>query len=156
LTIHPLVGRLCCKDGLAELQATPSSGGIVHLIPSKIFFQSVDWQALYHRQVEMPYKPDLKDDTDLSSFETTFTREAPVDSVVEHGSGNDAANGGKSTKGRAFMNFFGMTGSSPTNQGAGAGATGEENVFKGFSFTKDEASIDEPSTTAADILSADE
>lgn len=29
----------------------------------KSFFQDIDWDALYNRQVEMPYIPDLKGNT---------------------------------------------------------------------------------------------
>ncbi len=39
----------------------------------------------------MPYKPKLVGETDVSSFETTFTRERPVDS-------NPDADGGDGTK----------------------------------------------------------
>ena len=38
--------------------------------------------------LDMPYKPDLRGETDLSSFETTFTKEAPIDSVTD---GNDVS-----------------------------------------------------------------
>ena len=75
--------RLCCRDGTAEMKAIP-------------WFQAVDWDALYNRQIKMPYQPKLQNDTDLSSFETTFTREKPIDSVMEN-EGND--NKKKSNKG---------------------------------------------------------
>ncbi|KAJ1439753.1 kinase-like domain-containing protein [Ochromonadaceae sp. CCMP2298] len=53
--------RLCCKGGTLEMKNIP-------------YFQVVDWDALLERRIEMPYKPRLVGETDVSSFETTFTR----------------------------------------------------------------------------------
>jgi serine/threonine protein kinase len=62
--------RLCCREGIAEMKASP-------------FFGAIDWDALYKKQIKMPYMPKLQNETDLSSFETTFTREKPIDSVMD-------------------------------------------------------------------------
>lgn len=110
--------RLCCKDGLLELKALP-------------FFNSLDWDALYERRLEMPYRPDLKDNTDISSFEATFTREAPVDSLSEQNARENKSK--RQTGKKGIMGLFGL-GSS--NQGNGMSDDGD--VFKGFTFTKDE------------------
>lgn len=116
--------RLCCKDGIGELRNLP-------------FFSTIDWDALYERRVEMPYRPDLKDQTDVSSFETTFTREAPIDSLSEN------ANSGKSKKTKkGIMGMFGMGGGNASAVGGGGQGVPEESddvdAFKGFTFTKDE------------------
>ena len=106
-------GRLCCKNGIDELKT------------QQPFFMSIDWDALYNRKIEMPYKPELQGVTDISSFETTFTKEAPIDSVVENQDGKS-----KSTR-RGIMNFFGMGGS-----GNPGGEKVDADVFRGFSFNK--------------------
>lgn len=43
----------------------------------------------------MPYKPELRGVTDLSSFETTFTREVPIDSVSDPKENGNSAKDGK-------------------------------------------------------------
>lgn len=74
LAKNPMV-RLCCRPenkergGICEMKALP-------------FFAGVDWDALYARKIKMPYEPKLAGDSDISSFEATFTKERPVDSVV--------------------------------------------------------------------------
>ncbi len=77
--------RLCCRDGISEMKAHP-------------FFAAVDWDQLYRKQIKMPYAPKLQNETDLSSFETTFTREKPVDSVLE----GDKEEKKKSGKGKHY------------------------------------------------------
>ncbi len=95
------------------------------------FFQTVNWDALYERRVEMPYRPDLKDLTDISSFEATFTKEAPIDSVVDN---NNNSNSNKGKKKGGIMGYFGRGG------GANNASNGEDadDVFKGFTFARDE------------------
>lgn len=62
--------RLCCTNGITELKGTA-------------FFNGFDFDALSKRAMPAPYVPEIADATDISSFESTFTREAPVDSVSE-------------------------------------------------------------------------
>lgn len=64
--------RLGGKDGINELKQVP-------------WFAAVNWDDLLALKIEMPYKPKLQGDTDISSFETTFTKEKPIDSVPEPG-----------------------------------------------------------------------
>ena len=42
------------------------------------FFDSIEWDALYKKEVVPPFKPTLRDKNDLSNFDVEFTREAPV------------------------------------------------------------------------------
>ncbi len=56
--------------GISELKALP-------------FFSAVDWDALLEKKIVMPYRPRLVGDADVSSFETTFTREKAIDSVID-------------------------------------------------------------------------
>lgn len=44
------------------------------------FFRGVDWNDLIERKIEPPYRPPLKNEEDVSLFDTKFTRQAPVDS----------------------------------------------------------------------------
>ncbi|CAB3398548.1 unnamed protein product [Caenorhabditis bovis] len=37
------------------------------------FFKSVDWEALYRKEIEPPYKPNVQSDTDTSYFDAEFT-----------------------------------------------------------------------------------
>ncbi|CAM9505337.1 unnamed protein product, partial [Ectocarpus fasciculatus] len=62
--------RLCCHTGVEELKALP-------------FFNGLDWHALFNRRIRAPYIPELSNKEDVSSFETTFTKEAAVDSIAE-------------------------------------------------------------------------
>lgn len=126
----------------------------------------------------MPYQPKLQDATDISSFETMFTRERPVDSVVPDtgadatGGGTDAA--GKKKGGGGIMGLFGYgnntAAASPGGAGGGKGGVGKEGAeaspgggggagaaasagsFKGFSFAKEDsiASMDSGGNTPTD------
>ena len=46
-------------------------------VKKHIFFESINWDDLYQRRVEPPFRPDIKDDTDVSYFDTDFTSENP-------------------------------------------------------------------------------
>lgn len=107
--------RLCCTTGINELK-------------DLAFFNGLDWVALQEKRIEMPYKPALKDSVDITSFETVFTREAPVDSVSDANS-NEKSKGGKGILGT----IFGI-GKTDTN----AVAAPDQDAFKDFAFAKDE------------------
>jgi len=47
------------------------------------FFSSIDWDKLYNKEINPPYKPDVrKGQEDTSNFDTQFTSEPVVDSYV--------------------------------------------------------------------------
>jgi len=52
-------------------------------IKAHSFFRSFDWNVVYQRQVEPPFKPSLVNDEDVSLFDSKFTRMTPVDSPCE-------------------------------------------------------------------------
>lgn len=113
--------RLCCKDGTAEMRNLP-------------YFGIIDWDALYAGRIEMPYKPKLVGETDVSSFETTFTRERPVDS-------NPDAEGGEGVKRKSGKGgLLGLFGYGKDTQAANAKSEqqADNDAFKGFSFAKEE------------------
>ena len=68
--------RCCCSQGIKEMQHLP-------------FFSDLDWDALLNKTIKAPYVPEIGTEFDVSSFESTFTREAAVDSVADKGSGTD-------------------------------------------------------------------
>lgn len=74
------------KDILKKLlkrhpQARLGAGPDDHLAVQRHgFFKHINWDQLLSRQVEPPYKPPLKNEEDVSLFDTKFTRQSPVDS----------------------------------------------------------------------------
>ena len=109
--------RLCCTNGINELK-------------DLAFFTGLDWVALEEKRIEMPYKPALKDSVDITSFETVFTREAPVDSI------SDAPSGDKSKSGKGILGtIFGM---GKSDAKAAGGQLPDHDAFKDFAFAKDE------------------
>ena len=49
------------------------------------FFNSIDWEALYKREVVPPFRPTIEDRNDLSNFDTEFTSTAPFLTPVQSG-----------------------------------------------------------------------
>ncbi|CAF4269914.1 unnamed protein product [Rotaria socialis] len=49
-------------------------------IKSHSFFGHLNWNEVYAKRYEPPYKPILKSEDDVSQFDTKFTKQTPVDS----------------------------------------------------------------------------
>lgn len=47
------------------------------------FFDGIEWKKLINKEVQMEWKPDLKDENDVSCFYDQFTKEKPKFSVVD-------------------------------------------------------------------------
>lgn len=47
------------------------------------FFKQQDWNLVYARQLEAPFKPEIENEEDVSLFDTRFTKMTPVDSPCE-------------------------------------------------------------------------
>jgi len=47
------------------------------------FFEKIDWRRLLQKKIQPPFKPSVNSPVDVSNFDTVFTAEAPLDSVVE-------------------------------------------------------------------------
>ncbi|KAJ7375674.1 Ribosomal protein S6 kinase beta-2, partial [Desmophyllum pertusum] len=47
------------------------------------FFRAIEWEDLYSRKVEPPFKPNISGEEDVSQFDSKFTRQTPVDSPVD-------------------------------------------------------------------------
>jgi len=71
------------------------------------FFAGMSWQDVYALRVDAPFKPRVKGETDTSQFDTTFTQERPVDSVVDSGLSD--------TVRQEANTFQGFTYSAPSN-----------------------------------------
>jgi RAC serine/threonine-protein kinase len=52
-------------------------------IKAHAFFNGIDWDALYGRRVDAPFKPLLKGDTDVAYFDQEFTEESPIESYID-------------------------------------------------------------------------
>jgi serum/glucocorticoid-regulated kinase 2 len=47
------------------------------------FFEKIDWRRLAQKKIQPPFKPSVRSPVDVSNFDTVFTAEQPLDSVVE-------------------------------------------------------------------------
>jgi serum/glucocorticoid-regulated kinase 2 len=47
------------------------------------FFDKIDWHRLAQKKIQPPFKPSVRSPVDVSNFDTVFTAEQPLDSVVE-------------------------------------------------------------------------
>ncbi|KAI6214598.1 hypothetical protein M3Y94_00287300 [Aphelenchoides besseyi] len=52
-------------------------------IKKHAFFRSIDWNMVYRREAEPPFKPELHSDDDVGMFDTKFTSMEAVDSPCE-------------------------------------------------------------------------
>lgn len=61
--------RMGSADGVSDLMMHP-------------WFDTLDWNKLLRKEIDVPYKPMCLDDTDTSNFDRTFTSEPVVDSLA--------------------------------------------------------------------------
>lgn len=47
------------------------------------FFRQLNWDLVFGRQIEPPFKPEIESEEDVSLFDTRFTKMTPVDSPCE-------------------------------------------------------------------------
>lgn len=122
LSKNPIT-RLGGRNGIEELRSIP-------------YFAAINWDDLYARKIEVPYKPNIQDETDISSFEATFTKEKPVDSIPEPDRRSELDRKKKAGKGGGFLGMLGITSSTPTKPTDDM--SNDSDAFKGFSFNKEE------------------
>jgi hypothetical protein len=150
--------RLGGRDGLNELKQ------VAYL---NVPIAPVTWDDLYSKQIDMPYKPRLADDADISSFETTFTKEKPIDSVIDPNQENQGTEDGKKKKKTTnkkkkglFSSLFGSSNNNNNTTGNGTGkgtgngdannAQQHDDAFKDFSFAKADDVIANSTATATE------
>lgn len=54
-------------------------------IMSQPFFRNINWDDIYHKRVQPPYKPTINNPTDTSNFDSEFTSVTPVLTPVQSG-----------------------------------------------------------------------
>lgn len=54
-------------------------------IMSQPFFRSINWDDIYHKRVQPPFLPSIKNATDTSNFDSEFTSVTPVLTPVQSG-----------------------------------------------------------------------
>jgi serum/glucocorticoid-regulated kinase 2 len=120
--------RLCSKSGISEMKELP-------------YFIGTDWDGLYRLEVPMPFSPNVTSSTDVSSFETLFTNEAPVDSVSEQYKAKSKA------EGRSFFSMLGF-GFGKKKGDEKVSNKAEEDSFAGFAYTREDIEEGGTSTVA--------
>ncbi|KNC80538.1 AGC/RSK/RSKP70 protein kinase [Sphaeroforma arctica JP610] len=75
-----LLRKLLRRNTNNRLGSGPSD---VEEIKAHPFFAGVDWNAMLRRELEPPIKPSLRDQEDVSYFDTRFTSQPAVDSPCE-------------------------------------------------------------------------
>jgi len=66
-------------------------------IRAHAFYRGLDWDRLYNRQIQPPFKPKVKNAADVSQIDPVFTQEQAVDSLVVSNLSN--------VNGTEFQNF---------------------------------------------------
>jgi serine/threonine protein kinase len=86
LRFPPFLSESCKALIVALLNRDPKkrlgSGSDVEDIKKHAFFAKISWKKLLAKQIEPAYKPKVKAADDTTNFDTTFTSEPVVDSVV--------------------------------------------------------------------------
>ncbi|CAK8696170.1 unnamed protein product [Clavelina lepadiformis] len=72
-----ILKKLLKRHSQSRLGAGPDDDLAVRRHP---FFRHINWDDLLARKVEPPFKPPLKNEEDVSLFDTKFTKQIPVDS----------------------------------------------------------------------------
>lgn len=72
-----LLKKLLKKNVGERLGSGPEDG---EPIKAHAFFRHVSWDDVLQRKLDPPFKPTLSDETDVSQFDTKFTKQTPVDS----------------------------------------------------------------------------
>ena len=78
--VTELIVNLLIRDPLRRLGSGP--GDIQELRNSR-FFQVLDFDKVYRKEITPIYKPNLGGATDVANFDPTFTNEQAVDSVID-------------------------------------------------------------------------
>uniref|UniRef100_A0A158PBX3 Ribosomal protein S6 kinase n=1 Tax=Angiostrongylus cantonensis TaxID=6313 RepID=A0A158PBX3_ANGCA len=75
-----LIKRLLKRHVETRLGAGPEDAEEIKQHP---FFRHLNWDLVFARQLEPPFKPEMKSEEDASLFDTRFTKMTPVDSPCD-------------------------------------------------------------------------
>ena len=74
-----ILTALICRDPNRRLGAN----GAEEIKRHPFFHKHIDFRKLLRKKIQPPFKPKVASAVDVSNFDTTFTAEVPLDSVVE-------------------------------------------------------------------------
>jgi len=111
-----ILQKLLTREPELRLGSGPKDA---HEIMDHAFFRNINWDDIYNKRIEPPYKPQISNPTDTSNFDSEFTNVTPVLTPVQSG---------KSDFSPAF--YERLTGDPVLSQ-----AMQEE--FRGFSYSAD-------------------
>lgn len=77
-----ILQKLLTREPELRLGAGPNDAQDVM---SHAFFRNINWDDIYHKRVEPPFKPTISNATDTSNFDTEFTSVTPVLTPVQSG-----------------------------------------------------------------------
>jgi serine/threonine protein kinase len=83
-----LLEGLLTRDVEKRLGSGPEGGKDIKNHP---FFKGIDWEKLDRKEIEPPFKPNVKDKKDVAEIDRMFTEEKPMDSLVDNSQLSDAA-----------------------------------------------------------------
>jgi len=83
-----LLEGLLTREVEKRLGSGPDGSGEVR---KHKFFNGIDWEKLERKELDAPFKPKVKSETDISQIDTAFTQEKPQDSLVESALSETAA-----------------------------------------------------------------
>jgi p70 ribosomal S6 kinase len=75
-----LIKKLLKKKPIQRLGSGPDDAAPLR---THAFFRQYNWDQVYKRLYEPPYKPLLKSEDDVCQFDSKFTKQAPIDSPVD-------------------------------------------------------------------------
>ncbi|KAL0489772.1 glucocorticoid-regulated kinase [Acrasis kona] len=79
--VQDLIRKLLERDPRKRLGSGPTGAEEIKKHP---WFAGVNWDDLYHKRITPPFRPNVHGELDTSFFDDEFTRQAPIDSVVEN------------------------------------------------------------------------
>jgi len=78
--VQDFISRLLIKDPKERLGSGKKD---VEELKNHHWFRSLNWEDVFARKIEPPYKPNVKSDTDTSNFSSQFTKQSTKDTQVE-------------------------------------------------------------------------
>jgi len=79
-----LISDNACDFLAGLLEKDPKQRLLSDEIKQHPWFDGIDWDALYNKQIEPPWKPPIKDNFDYTHFDEDVISEAPKDSLPKN------------------------------------------------------------------------